>query len=479
MNRILILCLLAACEPADPTPVEPTGAAVVVDAGATAQRATASEWATRKLLQRELTLAEPDPTLAAGLVASARTAEVESDVHRLLTAAKLADPEAMARAVGEAVTDPSLPLHQRFLFARWTARDEGGAALSPALVAFAQTLGAAPRDAIDLEVATRIVALHGTEDQAWAAIQSALAQGDKAGRKAAFAALTDRRIEAAWPTVQAHLADSDVYVRRRAVMALEHYPEHAVDALTEVLATEDDGRVCTRALEVAGTLGADGVPVLVDRFGTSEGCGPEHSFVILSSLRRILRAEPDQPELKAFLHQVAEQAVDPGMAGAAAAALGDVELAASLDPVGAYDGLAELLSATHEPLDTRLAAIEALASVEAPGVHARLAHLLSSVDAEPAQQAAVLGVLSRSELAEPDKGFLAVPYTLPSEDPAVRAVAIAHLADVATDPTSASRLVDLLDEPDVSEQAQRGLTRIVGTDLGADRVAWTAAVSAL
>lgn len=415
----------------------------VVDAPAWAERITSPVWSTRKLAQRELVLGAGDAELAVALVHFAADADLRGS-RRLMAAAWAADPVAAVHTAGEIAVDRSVPLQMRFQVAGSVAWQDEAHDIAPQLVELAEALRAKPETPEQAAAGVRLLALYAP-DQALTVIEEALGAPDKPTRKAGATALTDAPIPGALDTVLALTRRPEVYLRRRGVTALGRYPwePEAVLRLSEVLATEDDDRVCTRAIEaVEGMDPQLGTQMLLDRLAADDGCGPAHQFVILASMRRMLRAEPGQPEVRAVLRAAVPTAPEPALAGYTAAALGDVKLAAQLPPQGAYDGLAELVSRTNEPLPVRLDAIDALGELDAVDVTSTLEALLGDVEAEPEQQRRVLEVLRHSDLMDPAHGFLAIAWTSDAEDPELRALAVAWLEE-ATDPHSAVRLSEL------------------------------------
>jgi HEAT repeat protein len=429
-GSLLALALAGCGQPADDLPVAADGAAW-------AERVTSGEWAERKLAQRTL-VRSGDPAVARALAAEAAREPDLDRMHRLVGAAVAADAEAALRTLAPTLADGAVPLEQRFVLARAVVREPSARSISAELTGLARTLVGQGATADQFELGVRTLALLAPEE-AVEPVRAALESDDADRRQAAAGALKDAPLPGGAALALDLADDADPIVRRRAVSAMAHYlGDPAVDAkLREVLASETDDALCTRALEaVEGFEPGVAQALLADRMSAAEGCGPTHGFVALASMRRVLRRGDADPAVAAYLAGLASANPDPAIRGHAAAALGDVPLAASLG-VGAFDGLAELTSRANEPLDTRLAAIEALAALDDPRAGAQLEALASDVEAEPEQiSAALRGLLASGAVGE-DKAFLGVPYTSEGEDPALRAEALAWIEAVEALPPAA------------------------------------------
>jgi len=430
----------SASERQDVSPVAP---GVDADLQSWVERVTDRSWQTRKLAQRELLLDKDmgyRARVSVGLVNAAVDETDEQDFHRLVGTALRVHGDAAVRAAARWIQDGAVPMQTRFGLARVVLRDPSAPEIERELVNLAEELITSEHP-YHFEFGVRAM-MRFHPDRALGPIEVGLAHREAEFRRGAAAALKEAAHEDAFPLVVELSRNAEVTVRKRAVQALEHYLDTPAgsEALVEVLESETDTEVCTRALETLTHVGPPAAEALLARLQPdTAGCGPEHGFVVLAAVRRALRFHSPTPEVEGALRSLAEDHWDPGMRGYAAAALGDVELAASLGGVASYDGLALLTSRSQEPLDRRLAAIAALGEVEVAGAAERLEGLIGNIDAEPAQIMAAMDALERTGKADATRSFLAYPYTSPLEDPELRAHALGFMERSARVPRAMER----------------------------------------
>jgi len=335
--------------------------------------------------------------------------------------------------------DDDTALDKKLSVAGAIARHPSADLIADDLATLARAMVTSETDPLHFEFGVRVLNRVSTDD-VLPHIERGLTHEDLRFRRAAAASLKDGALPRALPLVVELTAHPETRVRKRAVQALEHYLDtpRGRAALLDNLDNETDSEVCTRAIETLAFDGPSAAAALVERLDPdTPGCGPEHGFVVLASVRRALREHPLTPQVDDALREVAANHPDPGMRGYAAAALGDLELAKSLGGVASYDGLSLMTSRSLESLDTRLGAIAALGELDVTGSAERLEGLLGNIDAEPEQLMAVMDVLENTGKADPAKTFLAFPYTSSLEEPALRQRALAFMKRTSSFPARA------------------------------------------
>jgi len=297
-------------------------------------------------------------------------------------------------------------------------------------------------------------------------IGAAINARDKPMRKAGMSALQRWAVPGGLTLALDTLKAPELYIRRRAAAALAIYPSSpdAFNALASLLQTEANTRVCTRALESLAAFPATQVePLLVERLSATEGCATEHIFVTLAVARRVLRkSSTELPSLRSALTAFASGPSLFGVKAAAIVALGDLEMAKTLQGADAIDAFGELTSKSLESSDTRKAAIAALGALNTQEATSRLYRVLEDAELSPTMVAATLVAIEASGHADQERMIALVPFTTEHEAAEIRSLAVSHLAQNAQDAASASRLLALRSDrdPTVMEAANRGVQRL-------------------
>lgn len=439
------LLALVACGDAERAADLDSQTAVEVDASEMASQLTDRSWAARKVQQRaivRMTNVNDRRALAGQLVQSAADSSDLDDLHRLVGSAMLADEESAIQAIGVHLDDSNATLEMRFNLARSVMRSERRDAISESLVALSADLMESP-ERYHYDLALYVRALYES-DAALGDIELGLQDSDSERAQAAATALRSGPIPGALPLIESLVDHPEKAMRKRAAQALEHHVHSPAGSalLLGMLESETESVVCVRAIETLEHAEPHwAVDRLIEQYDGT-GCGTEHRYVVLSSLRRALRAGGGDADSEAFLLSVVDTAQEPGLQGYAVAALGRVDMVSGLEPVAAYDALTQMTSRSLEPLERRLAAIDALGGLEATGAAQSLQGMLSDIESEPEQVQHVFQVLIDSGKATRDMSMLADPWTGPTEDGAVAASAEAFrthtlaLAPVAVAPSS-------------------------------------------
>lgn len=446
------LATVTACGEPDSPAMDSSELSVSVDGSEMAARLTDRAWATRKVQQRAI-VRMTDPmarqTLARQLVADASHESDLDALHRLLGSAMLADERSAVAAVGERLDDPAAGLEDRFNLARAIMRSEHRDTISGALQTLATDLADSP-ERYHYALSLYVRALYAPE-ATLPDIVAGLNDPDPERAQAAATALRSGPAPDFLPVIAGLAEHPEKALRKRAAQALAHHVDSDVGLalLDGILANETESVVCVRAIE---TLEHAEPRAAVDRLVAlydTPGCGADHRYVVLSSMRRALRAGGGDAQSDGFLMGLVETAEEPGLQGYAAAALGRVDVAQSLDSVAAYDALTQLTSRSLEDVNLRLAAIEALGESDATGAAQSLQGLLSDVEAEPEQTRRVFEVLVASGKAQRDMAMLADVWTGAGEDAGVAAAAAAFRSHALALSPEAPKLAEDKDIPHV------------------------------
>lgn len=431
-------------------------------------RIASTRWAERKLAQRSLIQLRGEQRTSSALEFATEAMRADAKrAQRLLLAALSLDAKATVAAVVANLADsPSVTRDAalRVLLA------EDLVELQPqadALLGIATSMVERPTTPVSYGLGLAIFAKLG-DPSATSRISAAIHASDKPTRKAGMSVLQRWAVPGGLELALSALQDPEVYMRRRAAAALALYPSSpdALAAVTQLLQTETDTRVCTRGLEALASFPPQSVePLLVEKLGATEHCGLEQIFVTLAVARRVVRKSAvDLPVLRGALTTLASGPPQFGIKAAAVIALGDLERARQLEGADAVDALGELVSKSLESPEVRAGAVAALGDLRSQEATSRLYRVLEDVELSQQMVVATLEAIDKSALADTERMVALLPFTARGEATNVRALAISHIARNAIDPRSAARLVVLRDDgdPAIAGVAGQGVRRIFG-----------------